>query len=113
MNISFDWRRALCLSPFLLSFFLSLSWAGQTPYKLVPSSNGAVVACPTQSDEQSQILVCNGAVYVIVGDEILVPVSAPKPVQQVPTSSYQFPLDLSDPLRAVPGSGVPAGVIRQ
>jgi hypothetical protein len=112
MIISKKWLHMLWISPVIGMLFPGLSWAGESPYNLVPTSDGRVVVCPFHTQDQSQVLVCNGAVYVILGEEILVPVSPPESIQQEMEPTYQFHHPLTDPFfQGFPGNGIPAGVI--
>jgi hypothetical protein len=107
MVFNFASLRALCFSPVLGLLFPGLVWAGEAPYKPVPSSDGTVVVCPFNTQEQNQVFVCNGGVYVIIGDQILVPVSSPEP------SYEEFPHPATDPYLGFPSRrDIPAGVIR-
>lgn len=111
MALSRKWLHVLWISPVIGILFPGLLWAGESPYNPVPTSDGSVVVCPFYTQDQSQVLVCNGSVYVIVGEEILVPVSPPEPAQQEMEPTYQFPHFLTDPFQGFPGNGIPAGVI--
>lgn len=111
MALSKNWLYVICLSPLLGFLFPGLVWAGEVTHKPLPSPTGGAIVCPHSVEGDTGVIVCSGGgVYVIVGDEILVPVSPPEPAQQE-VDHGQFPLELSDPYRGFPGSDLPAGVI--
>ena len=117
MNLNFSWVCALCFSPLLRVLFPAVVWAGEAPYKPVPSSDGIVVVCPTQNEGDTSVLVCSRGVYVIVGEQVLVPVSPVEDDQRqtVPRAVFpdsQFPHPINDPFfQGFPGTDLPAGVI--